>query len=786
MRVLHRKLVRDLWHIRGQALAILLVIASGVALTTMSVGVMQALVNARAEYYERYRFADVFARLKRAPEAVAQRIAEIPGVARVQTRVVADVNLDMPGMAEPVTGRMISLPDWGEPALNAIRLRRGRLPDQGHRDEVVVSEPFADAHRLRPSDRFGAVLNGRKRELQMVGTALSPEYILTGSTGTAVPDDRRFGVIWMGRKALASVFDLDGAFNDVSVSLLRGASELEVRARLDALLERYGGTGAYGRRNQASHAAISSELTQITRITELGMPIFLGIIAFLLNMVMSRLIATEREQIGLLKAFGYSNGAVARHYLNLVLIIAGLGIVIGCAGGVRLGEGLTAMYAQYYRFPSLSYRLTPLAVGLAVFFHILAACLGPLGALRQAARLPPAVAMAPAPPPVYRKGLLDQVGLSRFADAPLRMILRHILRWPVRAGLTGLGIASAVAILVGLISLFDSIDVVIDEGFFRLQRQDATVSFVEPRSDRAAEDLRHLPGVLGVEPFRAVATELRHGPRSWRVTLMGVEPAGDMSRTLDDAGHVVVPAKDSLVISRWLAETLDVGLGGSVTVDVMEGRRPLRELPVVAVIDDHLGLNARMERAGLNRLMGEGPALSGAFLRVDASRENEFYVALKGTPVVAQVVMQRAELKRLRQSMSENMRMVYFYVLFACIIAFGVVFNSARIALSERGRELASLRVLGFTRFEVSYILLGELGLITLLALPIGCGLGFGLAALLKSAFDNDNLRIPLVVDPSTYGMAVLAVVTAAAVSALIVRRRIDRLDLVAVLKTRE
>ena len=785
MRALDRKLWRDLRRIRGQVLAIVMVIASGTALTVMSLDTVRSLEAARTTYYERERFADIFARVVRAPEPLRERIAALPGIKAVETRIVADVTLDMDGVPEPVTGRLVSVPENGEPRLNTLRLMRGRAVGMGRSDEVVVGEAFARAHALEPGDRLVATISGRRRVLDIVGVALSPEYLLSAGGGS-VADDRLFGVLWMGRKALAAAYDLDGAFNDVTATLLRGASEADVVARLDRLLAPFGGTGAHGREDQISYAALSGELDQLRAISRLGMPVFLGVVVFLLNIVLARIVDTEREQIGLLKAFGYTNAAVAGHYLKLVLAVAGLGIVLGGFGGVWLGQGLTGMYGRYYHFPSLGFDLTASTVAVAAGAHLAAAVLGPLGSLRRVARLPPAVAMAPPMPTAYRRSLAERLGLSARVDVPTRMILRHLARWPVRAGLTSLGMAAAVAILVGLLSIYDAVDRVVEFAFFRTQRQDVAVTFVEPEPFGAVAGLRRMPGVLRVEPFRAVAARIRFGHHAARVQLLGLDPGGDLNRVLDPRDRPVRLPAEGIVVSRKLMERFGARPGDRLHLDMLEGRRPTPVLPVVAMAQDYLGLTASLSLTTLNRLMGEGRVVSGAWLRVDPAREDDLLAALKRTPAVAQVRQRRAELATLERNLGESTRLVYFYVLFAGVVAFGVVYNRARIALSERGRELASLRVLGFTRFEVSYVLLGELAVLAVAALPLGCLLGYGVAALLATAFDGDQFRLPLVIDTSTYGSACLVVLAAAAISAILVRRRIERLDLVAVLKTRE
>ena len=787
MPVLGRKLARDLWRMRGQAVATALVVASGVATVLMTFGTTRSLEVTRDAYYERYRFADVFAGLKRAPVRIADRIARIPGVKRVETRIVKDVTLDVSDMEEPATARLVSRPSRGRPALNDVTIRRGRDIAPGRPNEVLVSEAFARAHGLGPGDRLSATINGRKRRLVIVGVALSPEYVYSIGPGVLVPDDRRFGVVWMARKALAASFDLESAFNDVSLALAPTASAPAVIERLDDLLAPYGGVGAYERADQTSHAYLAGEMDQLVAVGRIVPPIFLAVAAFLLNVVVSRQIDTEREQIGLLKAFGYTNAAIGWHYLKFALAVVVLGVAGGWAAGAWLGRLITELYTQFFQFPFLYFHLEAGVFAGAALVSLAAGVAGTFGAVRRAASLPPAVAMRPAPPTLYRRGGWDALGIMRFAAEPTRMILRHIGRWPIRSALTTLGIAMAVAILVGTLFFYDAIDQMIAIYFHQAQRQDVTVVFVEPLPERALDELRRLPGVMAGEPFRAVPARLRLGPRAERVTIVGLDPGTHLRRMVDRGLRAAEVPERGLVLSNKLAEMLGARRGERLTVEILEGRRPVRRIAVSAVVEEYIGTPAYMDRRALNRLMREPALLSGAYLQVDERRSAALYRRLKDMPGVAGVQNQRAALYTFRRTMAESLDIIItFYVAFSGLIAFGVLYNSARIALSERAHELAGLRVLGFTRGEVSYILLGELAMLTLVALPLGSVIGYGMAALMSAAFDNELFRVPLVVAPATYGLAVTTVLAAALLSGVLVRRRLDRLDLVAVLKTRE
>lgn len=782
-----RKLLRDIWQSRGQALAICLVIACGAATFVMSVSTLQSLEQARAEYYEAKRFADVFVQVKRAPRQVAERIMEVPGVERVQTRVVAEVNLDVAGMADPAAGRIISLPPSLPLDLNDIHLRDGRFIEPGATGEVLASEAFADAHGLRPGDSVAAIINGRRQPLRIVGIALSPEYIYQIRPGEILPDDRRFGVFWMEYPQIAAAFDLDGAFNDVALSLAPGASEPEVIRRLDEIAARYGGLGAFGRDDHPSHRFISNEIRELRGMAYMVPAIFLGVAAFLLNVVVSRLIRTQREQIAALKAFGYGPWQIGRHYLRFVLLIVIVGVAIGSTVGGWLARNLTHMYTKFFHFPVLAYRLDSWVVLTALGLCVMAGVAATFFAVRGAMRLPPAQAMRPEPPPTFRATLAERLGLQRLFSPAARMVMRQLERRPVKSLVTSMGIATAVAVLILGAYMQDAINYVMDLEYQVAQTQDVTVQFVEPLSGRVKDEVAHLPGVIRGEGFRTVAATIRSGSRSRRVGVLGLPREASLFRLYDLKGRKINVPPGGLVLSAKLAELLDARLGDLLTVEIHEERRPVVRERLVTVIDDFAGLSAYMDAQALGRVMREQDAVSGMHLAVDSSRSQELYSKLKATPQVAGVAIKAESLRSFRDTVAENLlRFRMFNIVFACIIAFGVVYNSVRISLAERSRELATLRVIGFTRAEVSAILLGELALLTAVAIPMGFALGYAFTAVVSQSYNTELFRMPLVIERPTFGFATVVVLLAAAASGLIVRRRIDRLDLVGVLKARE
>jgi putative ABC transport system permease protein len=784
---LNRKLVRDLLAMRSQALAIAMVVAAGIAMYVMYLSNFESLRNTQQAYYERQRFADVFASVKRAPQRIAGDIAAIPGVSVIETRVVATVTLDVEQIDEPATGRLVSIPAGRRPQLNDLFLRRGRWIEPGRPDEVLASEGFVDAHGLQPGDHVPAVINGRLRQLVIVGVALSPEFIYTIRPGELVPDNERFGIFWMGEDALAAAFDMEGGFNDVVLGLAADARTEDVIARLDRVLEPYGGLGAIPRALQLSHWTVENELAQLESFGFLLPLIFLMIAAFILNVALTRALALQRPQIASLKALGYSNQAIGWHYLKWALVIGLFGVVLGVGLGAWFGTIVIALYNDFFRFPELLFSVPLKVVAGATMLTFGAAGLGAFGAVRRAVRVPPAEAMRPELPARYRRSVLETPFIARRLGTAGRMVLRNVMRHPLRAAASVFGIAFAVAILMIGLVFSDAIDRLILTQFWDAERQDVTVTFVEARGPAVQYALARLPGVVAVEPQRLVAARIRSDYRERYLAVTGVPALPRFKRIVDRNGHPVRLPPSGVVLSTTLAGVLGVTQGDRITLDVLEGHRPTRETTVTGLVDDIMGLSAYMDLTALHELMREGDVATGALLLIDPVLESRLSAELKRTPVVAGAGFKRAVLQSFREVMAANMSIsIFINLVFAAIIAFGVVYNAARVSLSERSRELASLRVLGFTRGEISLILMGELALLTIVSLPIGALFGYSLAAVIVSSIDSEVYRFPLYVSRGAVAWSCLGILGASAVSGLIVRRRLDRLDLVAVLKIRE
>lgn len=787
MSPLDRKLLRDLWRIKGQAMAIGAVIGVGVLMLVMMTGLVTSLEETRNAYYERYRLADIFASVTRAPDRLIADLAAIPGVSAAEGRVTGSALIDLPGLDLPVQARAVSLPDFGAPRLNDVYLSAGRRLEGGRSDEILLLQGFAKAHGLEPGDTLSATMHGARRTFRIVGLARSPEFLYTTPPGELAPDDSRFGVIWMSRTALEAAHDMDGAFNQALLSVGRNAEQTAVLDAVDRVLDSNGGQGAYGLEDHESNRFVSEEISGL-RVMSTGVPpIFLAVAAFLLYIVVSRLVQSERKQIGLMKAFGYTNVEVGAHYFKLILVIAAGGALAGCLAGIVAGRALIGVYLEYFKFPFLVFQLDPESFVTGFGVSVLAASAGGLIVLRRVFALTPATAMRPPVPPDYSRAGRMGRSLNRLLDQPSRMVLRRLARQPGRMAGAVIGIAAGMALSVGMISILSGFDRTLALTFDVIDRSDVTVTFTEALSDKTILELQRMPGVIEVEPVRIVPAVLRNGLKTYRGAINGLVAEPRLNRAVDQDVATIPMRKEGVILATALAGILDITPGQALTVEVREGRQPVLEIPVIGIAETLLGSPAYMEFEALNRALREPHRVSGAYLRVDAARSEGLYRQLKDMPTVAGVSLKadaRDAFQKLMDTGAGAMR--YVLAAIAAIITFGVVYNTARIAYAERARDLASLRVIGFTRGEVAFVLLGELAAVTLVALPLGAVLGYFLSFGIAAGFSSDLYQIPAVFTPESHGTAALAVIAAAVASGWLVKRDIDRADLISVLKTRE
>lgn len=785
MRSLNRMFFAELIRLWRQGIAIVGLLACGVAIFVMSTGMIRALETSRERYYRDYRFADVFAQLVRAPVSLLDRVKEIPGVKSATGRIVREVLVDVPEMVEPVSCRLVSIHQDPARAVNGIYLRRGRLPEPSDRIEVLVNELFAQAHGLKPGDSLVANMAGKLERVHIVGIGLSPEYIYVVQPGLLLSDDRRYGVLWAPYRDLAPAFNMEGAFNHLAIELYGGANTPEVMHRVDILTKPYGGVGAYSRSEQESHERVSDEMHQVRAMAILSPTIFLLVTLFLLHIVFSRLVHQQRESIATLRAFGYYTSEIGWHYTKIVLVWVCAGVGLGIVVGMRLALWMGSFYMMFFRFPAMDPPSLSWEWGAAIGMSFGVALLGSFSSIRAAMSLPPAVAMRPEAPTRFHSASMDGWGIASRIGPVARMVIRRLESNPWITLFSTLGLAMALAILVLSAFMEDTIDFVIDHQFAASQRQDMTFTFHENASASAWSDVLHMDGVIAAEPFRSVPIRIRYGQRSKRLGLMGLESKPMLFRVMGDQNQSIeLPDGSGLTITRKLAELIDAREGDIVELELMEGQDRSLRLPIATIFPNYTGPAAYMNRFELHRLLQEGERLSGAFVRIDAAKRDLVYREIKETPAVVGILDKKAAVANFKSIISRStfwMRTIN--ALFAAFIAFGVSYNSALIAYTERARDLATMRVMGFSQRELAAILLTEIGIITLLAIPIGMPLGYAFCFWTTLAVDTESHRFPLIVNPDTFVYGIVVLCVSIAISSFAILRLLKQIDILAVLK---
>lgn len=785
--LLDKKLRRDLRRHLGSLVAIAVVVACGIAAFVGMRTMVHVLADAQAAYYARSGFPDVFTRVRRAPQSVLPALRDIPGVAQLQARASGEVVVRVPGLAEPATLRIVGLGDVAPTALNRVVVRAGRLPLPEETDAVTVSEGFAEANALAVGDTLGAVIGGAWRRLYVVGIGISAEFVYELRPGDMLPDPKRYGVLWLPDRMAQRTFDLDQAWNELALRLAPRADTSAVIAALDAALRRYGSLGATTRALHPSHQFLESEIDENRTFATVLPAIFLAVAAFLVHLVLSRVVIQQRDQIGTLKAFGVPTAALARHYVLFALAPVALGCVGGVALGTWLAAALSGIYQDFFRFPALSAPVYPRVIAAGIGIGVVAALIGALGALRRVLRLPPAEAMRPEPPARYASGLVERL-LGRHGSPLTRMVARGMTHRPWRTALSSIGIGFGAAVVVVGTFGFDAIERMQHVLFDVSTRADVSVVFGAPRGREVAAELLAMPGVLRVELSRSAAARASHGHRNRQTAVIGVDPDAQLRQVADLEARVLSVPEGGVTLSGALSRVLAAGVGDTVDLEFLDGRGHRTSQPVAAVVEDLTGSAVYVPSHALAGLVGAGEAVTSADLQVDRTLEAALFDRLVRAPGVQAIIAR----DRMRESFDATVRQSFHIVLttlvlVAAALAAGTTYNAGRVTLSERARDLASLRVLGFTRGEAARILFGELGVLGAIGLPLGIVIGIGFAwATVQSLGRSEMFRMPLVIGPRTIAMGLVVPVIAGALSVWPLRRQLDRLDLIESLKTRE
>jgi putative ABC transport system permease protein len=789
---LNRKLLRDLKAAAGMLLAITGIIAVGVSCYVGLGSSYQNLADSKRRYYAQCRMADFSIELKKVPLAELGPLAELPGVAELRPRIQFYAAVDLEGVREPLNGLVLSLPDRPQPILNDVVLRRGSYFTDRRENEVLVSDSFAASHRIVPGQWIHLLMNNRRQELFVVGTAISSEFVYMLGPGAITPDPKHFGVFYLKQSFAEDAFDFNGAANQVlgRFDAREHGDSREVLRRAETLLASYGVFSTTPLEEQFSNRFLTQEIQGLWSFALITPAMFLAVAALVLNVLLTRLTQQQRTVIGTLKALGYSDAQLFWHLQKLGIAVGLLGGLLGCGFGFWLSGAMAGMYRLFFQFPVFENQFWPSAHLTGLTISVGCAALGSLRGSRAVLKLRPAEAMRPAAPRQGGPVWLERVGwFWQSLSSGWRMVLRNTLRNRVRTIAGLFAAAMGAAVLVNAWMMADAMRYFLDFQFRHLLRSDMDLTFKDERSDDAFLEAARLPGVDRAEPFLAVACTFRNGPYAKKGSITGLVPGAQLTVPRDRQARAIRIPAAGLAMSRTLAEILHLNRGDTVTIEPVKGLRRARDVPVAEIADSYFGLTVYGDIRYLSRLVGEELALSGVQLALDGDKAQLAALdrELKRLPALQGVAARADVIAGIEETVLKHQWVVIdVMIVFAGIVFFGSIVNASLVSLAERQREVATLRVLGYEPWQVGSLLLRESMIVTVLGAVLGMPMGYLLTATTVWSYNSEMFRVPIVTRPGTWGWTLVLAVVFGLVAHLFVQRSIHRMAWPEALKAQE
>lgn len=787
MGILNRKLIRDLWQIKGQFISVLVVVIIGVMFYTGINAGYRNLSGASEKYYSDYRFADLWATFYKAPESVEQKAQALPFVKMATGRVVQDVNIGISGQNAVI--RLITLPDVKKDIVNDIVIQSGKYFSDADSNQCLVEEGFFKAHGLKEGDYIYPVINGNEVKLKVIGSVISPEYVYAlKDASELVADYNKFGIVFVKKSFGQAVLGLDGMVNSLGMTVKEGTDIGKAKDDIEKLFREYGVTAVTDRDAQVSYKLVSEKMKGYQSLGTAFPVIFFIVAAVIIFITMGRMVENQRVQIGVLKAFGFSDLQVLVHYLSFSALIAILGSVIGSILGVFLGKGFTGLINQYFVFPNPQAKMYPDLVIPASLLTLFFCLLAGYNSCKRAFAIMPSEAMRPRSPMKGRKILIERIGiLWRNLEYTWKMILRNIFRYKRRALLTSIGVIFATAITVFALGEKNSMDHLVAQQYTNIQNYDIKVSFTRFMSKEELNTIRGISHVVKLEPVVETGVELSNGWRKKDTGFTALIDNPQMYRAADKEGNPVRLPHNGILIPDKLARALDVKPGDMVSIKSFLPGREKKEVPVKGIIAQYLGTSAYSSMDSVNLILGEGGIANSVVLKIDsASSEKQVIDALKKMPAVGSVQSKTEAMNNLVSNLGAMTSAIGFMIFLASVLSVAVIYNIATISIFERQRELAMMKVLGFKDSEVRRLVFNENYLITLFGILIGLPLGSLLGGSMMASYESDAYTFPFLVGGRSYVLAAILIIGFTAIANFILMKKISRIGMVEVLKSIE
>lgn len=792
MRALDKKLWRTIRSTKGQFIAVVAVVMLGLSVYISMTTAYYNLERTQQEFYQENSFADYYIHVVNAPQEIIKQIEAVPGVTKATGRIQKDVPV-LKEQNQRATARVTSYPMPLDTELNRIQLQSGRMFDQYPQSggvEILVDPQYAEANNIQFNDQVIIVADGRQVPLTVVGIATGPEFGYSiQDTANLVPDYETFGIVMVPNNQAQQVLNLPGQVNQVLLALAPGADEAKVAQQVKDILEPYGVLADYAREKQLSHAILQGELDQLLTTSRSLPLIFLLLAAAIQFIILSRMVKSQRLQIGVMKALGYNNRQVILHYTGYAICVAVTGALLGTLLGLWFASGMSKMYSYYLNLPDTIGGISYPAILYGSLLSLVTATIAGLTATRSITAINPAESMRPEPPKGTGTILLESwTWLWSKLDSSWKMSLRTIFRNWVRSGITMVGVVFAVGLLVVSFFMNDSIDYMLDRHYQQEQHYDFLIRLGTPVKDYELNNIQRLDGVIRVEPILEIPVKMSYQGRTEDDLLVGLPADVSLKTLMDGNDQPLRLPEEGLLIDQRTAAKLGVGVGDRVTVETRLGLGPshLAQITVTGINQQLIGGGSYLDLGRANRVLQESGLVTGAMLRVEPGKNDLVEAEMNEITGIASILSRHKELANFTKNMDTLIFFTAVMITFAAVLGFAIVYNSAMISYTERKRDMASLRVLGYTTKEVSGLLFKETAIQSALGIALGLPFGYLMARSYVNAVSSDIFTIPVVVYPQTYLLSALGGIIFISVAHLLTVRGIKRLDLVEALKNKD
>ena len=787
MNILFKNLLRDIKKSKGQFISILIIVVLGVTFYTAINSAFENLSNSSTKYYEDYRLADIWVDIYNAPIAIKEKLESIPNVKTATGRIIKDASINI--SEENATLRFITLPDIKRDIINDVVIKSGRYFSDSDSNQCLLDEDFFKANNLNLGEYIYPIINGNKVKLKVVGSVKSPEFVyILKDSSEMMADNKRFGIIYIKQSFGEAIFDLKGFINNIAIQISNGSDVKVIKDDVKKALKNYGVKSVIDREEQTSSKMISEEIKQLKSMGGTFPIIFFMVASVIIYIMMGRMVENQRTQIGVLKAVGFTNVQVLTYYMSYSAIIAFIGSFIGSIIGTYMGVGMTKLYNQYFNLPLGDVKIygefvVP-AFMLTLFFCLFAG----YNSCKAIFKIMPSEAMREKSPQSGKKIIVEKIDLIwRNISYLEKIIIRNLFRYKKRALLISIGVIFSSAILLVALSMSDSMNFMIKQQYGNIQDYDIKVKLSKLISVEELNNIKNITHVKELEPVLETGVEISNGWKSKNVGFTALVKDPQMYKVEDKNGNAISIPKNGILISEKLANTLGVKVNDSVNIKFYFPGKDKKEMVVKGIVVQYLGLSTYTSMDNLNGILGEGMIASSAVLKLDnINFENEVKDKLRDMPNVTSVESKTDSLNALLKTMGGMEASIGVYIILSGILLIAVLYNIATINIFERQRELATLKVLGFTNNEVKKLIFNENYIIVIFGMIIGLPFGKWLGAYLMASSSTDAYTIPYIIEIKTYIIAIILTLLFTAITNLTLMKKIKALDMIEVLKNKE